>query len=410
MTKKLGKLDPATAPVGEYADNVVRLLHLHVSPHGSRAWRIRLREPGGRAKRHTLGYLPDMTQQEARDAALIAHKAIRHRADPKVAIEAREPRTVGEVITKYLASPMAARKKQVTAAYKRGMVQTLRVPTGGKDHFAAIRGKPIAEVRRRDIEILKETAPVEHLRKLRVFFSWAARLEYVEHSPFANVQLPQSGEDVRALITNNEAGIDWRELVAVLSGVEKFAQERPDCPWPSVYRLQLFTAMRPQEVTRLKWEDADLDAEHPTLYVDGKTGRRLIPLTRAAMRVLEQVQPDPAKRESWIFPADRSPAGHLTADPTVHKRIVKLAGTKRPWNRKHLRKTARTWFGAQRQDVLGRLALGHSLEGIDGNYDASDPMPLVRKGMNAFCDAVEAAMNPPTPRARKTVTPLRRVA
>jgi integrase len=394
MTKKLRKLDPATAPAGEHADNEVRFLRLLVSPVGSRTWRVRLRQPGERAKRITLGHWPELTHDAARTAALIARGAIRGSADPVARLDAREPKTVGQIIDKFLASPMAARKREVTEAYKRGMRQTLGVPTGGKDHFAGIRGKLIADVRRRDVEQLKESAPVEHLRKLRVAFAWAARHEYVEHSPFANVQIPQSGEDNRALIGTGEGGIDWRELIAVMRALDAFEQQRPDCAWPAAYRLQLFTATRPQEVTRLKWEDAELEGEYPVLTVDGKTGRRQLPLTPAAVRVLESVQPDAAKRKGWIFPADRSEAGHLTADPTVHKAIMKLAGLRKPWNRKHLRKTVRTFFGAQRQDVLGRLALGHSLQGMDAHYDGSDPLPMVRKGMTAFAAALAAQMDP----------------
>jgi integrase len=409
MTKKLRKLDAATAPVGEHADPEVRFLHLYVSPIGSRTWRVRLRSPGERAKRHTLGHWPEMTHEQARQAALISRAAIRRNADPQAVLASRQPRTIGEAIEEFIKSPMALRKAKVTDVYRKVMATNLRPPKKAKDHLAGLRSMEIATVRRRDIAALMDTAPLEILRKLRVFFSWAQRKEYVEHSPFSGIKLPQNGKDTRALIANNEGGIDWRELVAVLRGIEKFVEERPDNPWPHAYRLQLFTATRPEEVTRLRWEDADIESEYPTLWVDGKTGRRQLPLTRAAVKVLQQVQPDPDKRHGWIFPTDRTPGGHLTAAPEAHRRIVKLAGTKKRWNRKHLRKTVRTWFGAQRQDVLGRLALGHSLIGMDAHYDGSDPLPLVRKGMNAFCDAVEAAMNPPAP-ASKKVTPLRRAA
>jgi hypothetical protein len=66
----------------------------------------------------------------------------------------------------------------------------------------------------------------------------------------------------------------------------------------------------------------------------------------------------------------------------------------------------RTYFG-KRRPVLGRLALGHSTEGMDGHYDGSDPLPLVRAGMNEFAEALDAAMKPPTP---QNVTKLRRAA
>lgn len=402
-THKPRNLDPQTAPVGEHADSEVRFLHLYVSPVGSRAWRIRLREPGEKARRHTLGYFPELTQQAAREAALIARGAIRRKADPVATLSARIPRTVGQAIIEYLASPMALRGKEVSDVYREGMRRVLRVPVGegSTDYFAGIRNRTIADIRRNDIQRLKESAPVEHMRKLRVFFSWAERREYVEQSPAAAVQIPLSGKDPRALISNSEGGgVDWRELTAVLRGIEQFAKERPDSQWPAVYRLQLFTAMRPDEVVRLEWKDAEIDAEYPMLGVNGKTGRRAIPLTRAAVQVLREVQPDSAKREGWIFPCDRAAEGHLTNDGTAHRRIVKLAGTKRPWSRKHLRKTVRTWFGVRQQNAMGRLALGHSLQGMDAHYDGSNPDAAIRKAMNEFCDEIAAQMNPSPPQLR----------
>jgi len=396
--KRTKKIDPATAPAGEHADHEVRFLRLYVSPIGSRAWRIRLRTPGKRAKRHTLGYWPELSHEAAREAALISRGAIRRKADPAATLAAREPRTVDQAIEEYLASPMAARTRQISEPYQVGMRRTLRAPIrkDSVDHFAAIRNRPLAEIKRRDVELLKGRAPVEHIRKLRVFLSWCARMEYLEQSPAANVQIPSTRKDPRALISNSEdGGIDWRELIAVMRGLEAFAKEKPESLWPAVYRLQLFTAMRPEEVVRIKWEGAEIDAEYPTLAVDGKIKPRVLPLTRAAVRVLERIQPDPAKREGWIFPCERAKSGHLTVDGTSHRRIVKLAGTKRPWSRKLLRKTVRFWFGERQQIALGRLALGHSLQGMDAHYDSSDPTAAIRKAMNEFCDAIEAQTKPP---------------
>jgi integrase len=397
------KLDPATAKPGEHADDAVRLLRLFVSPTGTRSWRVRLRpRRGERARRLTLGYWPDVSQEAARSAALIAHSAFRENADPVAKLAAQQPRTVGEAIEEYLKSPMALRGQKVSDVYREGMERVLRVPVGedSTDYFAGIRNKPIAEVRRRDLEILKGTAPLEHMRKIRVFFSWAARMEHVEQSPAVAVRISLSGIDKRSLLHVREDGsLDWREVVGILRGLEKYAEERPDSIWPAVYKLGLFTAMRPQEVVRQKWEHVDLDSEFPKIEVDGKTGERVIPLARAAVAVLRDVQPDAAKREGWIFPCERSESGHLTIDGTAHRRIMKLSGVKK-WSRKHLRKVARTWFGARQQQALGRLALGHSLKGMDEHYDLSNPAAAIRKGMDEFCSEVLAQTNPPTPGLR----------
>jgi hypothetical protein len=125
MAKKMKTLDPMAASVGEHADREVRFLKLCISPTGARNWRVRLRQPGERAKRVTLGYLPAMSQEQAREAALIARGAIRNKADPAVALAARQPRTVGEAIKEFIASAMALRKAKVTDVYRKLMATNL---------------------------------------------------------------------------------------------------------------------------------------------------------------------------------------------------------------------------------------------------------------------------------------------
>jgi integrase len=84
--------------------------------------------------------------------------------------------------------------------------------------------------------------------------------------------------------------------------------------------------MRPDEIVRLRWEDAeDFEGDYPKIGVQGKIKRRVVPLSHAAVRVLREMQPDAEKRRGWIFPA-RSPQGHLTVDSDVHARIKTLAG------------------------------------------------------------------------------------
>ena len=76
------------------------------------------------------------------------------------------------------------------------------------------------------------------------------------------------------------------------------------------------------EIQTLRWENVDLEAGEPRLP-DSKTGARMVPLSRAAARLLESLPRDPDN--PWVI-VGRKPGAHLTDLQHPWRRIPARAG------------------------------------------------------------------------------------
>ena len=135
-----------------------------------------------------------------------------------------------------------------------------------------------------------------------------------------------------------------------------------------------------------------MSGDTPTARIDGKMGWRDVPLIPAAVRELAPLalENDLRPTESpWVFAVPTDPAYHLYRRLDVHRKVVAASGVP-GWQRKHLRKSVRTWFGRVKGDELGRWALGHGGAGIDGRYDQSDRVAKLRQAFEEFYRAIAA--------------------
>ena len=92
--------------------------------------------------------------------------------------------------------------------------------------------------------------------------------------------------------------------------------------WPAAVaaiRLLMLTGCRRGEIATLRWDDVDRGAAHLRLR-DSKTGARWIPLTPAALEVLDGVEPVPGN--PWVF-AGTKPGSHVFA---VDRILAPVAG------------------------------------------------------------------------------------
>ncbi len=71
-------------------------------------------------------------------------------------------------------------------------------------------------------------------------------------------------------------------------------------------RFHPLVAVRPGELERARWEDFDLEAKE-WKFKASKTGQdHVVPLSRQALAILEQVKPFSFGRSEWVFPNARS--------------------------------------------------------------------------------------------------------
>ena len=99
---------------------------------------------------------------------------------------------------------------------------------------------------------------------------------------------------------------EFRRLGQVLSEVEAEGSETLSAV--TAIRLLTLTGCRLGEIQTLRWKNVDLEAGELRLP-DGKTGARMVPLSRAAAGVLAVLPRDPDN--PWVI-AGRKPGAHLT--------------------------------------------------------------------------------------------------
>ena len=127
--------------------------------------------------------------------------------------------------------------------------------------------------------------------------------------------------------------------------------------------LLLVTGMRLSEALSARWEDVDWTRNLLRLP-DTKNGRpRLVPLSPAALGLLEQLRPH--QRNAWLFPGRGS--GHLTRPSRAFRRVLAQAGVEGLWLH-DLRRTFAT-LAAQRHPLPDvSRALGHSSVQVTERY------------------------------------------
>jgi integrase len=143
------------------------------------------------------------------------------------------------------------------------------------------------------------------LDNLSVLFQWAVKANYARQNPVREVAKPSDAAAIRQrILTPDEEKIYFAHAKGNLHDVG---------------RLILLQGMRPEEVTRIKKLDVDLDAG--VLYIrEGKT--------RAAKRVLQLTQESKAilgtrfaSDGPWIFPSNKKPGRPITKLNGPHDRI-----------------------------------------------------------------------------------------
>jgi integrase len=151
-------------------------------------------------------------------------------------------------------------------------------------------------------------------------FSWAIDQELMTHNPAQRIRLPRPAPIARCL-----SEIEARRLLSVLSEMELSRDIHPR--FSAAIRLLLFTGARKSEIMGLKWTEIDFDHRRLVLGPDrtktgGRVGERRIPLSSAAMGVLEQIP----QTSEWVFTAGRRMNGHARGLQKVWVTVRARAG------------------------------------------------------------------------------------
>ena len=179
-------------------------------------------------------------------------------------------------------------------------------------------------------------------------------------------------------------GERMRERILTSEEIELYLSKCPQ-PWHDVALIMLNTALRPDEVFRLRRENVNFEGRGAISITEGKSraARRTLPMTPEVRRVLTERSGLPGE---WLFPS-ASKVGHYNQGSAKiqHAKALKRSGVK-PFEPYILRHTALTFFGKFLDPfTLARVA-GHSAISMTSRYVHPDS-DSIQKGFDRVTDA-----------------------
>ena len=356
------KVRAITKP-GRHADGGT--LYLFVTLGGSKSWVQRLTIDGRRCDLG-LGGWPLTSLAEARDKAFENRKAARAGIDPLAAKRRPKVPTFREAAQKTFE---ANRPRWRNAKVEKNWMQQL-----GKYALPILGDLRVDRIGREDV--LRVLTPIwaakpetgrKVRQKIRAIMAWAQAHGYIEHNVAGDAiggalpTQPAVKEHLRAL--------PYREIADALATVDA---SRASLAAKLCLRLTILTAVRSGETRGATWAEINLDAREwriPASRMKAGVEHR-VPLSDAALAVLEQVRPLRDKSE-LIFPSPKTP-GKPLSDMTLTK-VLRDTGLAERATVHGFRSSFRDWCaetGKPRE--IAEAALAHTVRGVEGAYFRSD--------------------------------------
>jgi integrase len=151
-------------------------------------------------------------------------------------------------------------------------------------------------------------------------------------------------------------------------------------------RFACLTAARSLEVREARWGEVDLEEKTWTLAAERMKGKKehRVPLSAAAIAVLEELKPALADKDAFIFPGGRP--GNPLSDVALSKALHLAAGRKGVTVH-GLRSTFRDW-AAEQSDFprdAAEMALAHAIGSkVEAAYRRGDLFEKRREMMEAW--------------------------
>jgi integrase len=282
-------------------------LYLHVTPGGSKLWRMRY-EYGRKEKLLSLGPYPDVTLADARDQRDAAKRLLRDGRDPSVEkkLQLSRQQEAGANSFEAIARDWHARKLPTwTERHAKDVLDSLEgsvFPTLGPSPIADITPPMVLHVLRAiEARPAQETARRVRQRVSAVFV-YAIAMGIGENDPAAIVK----GAMAPMVKGRQPAITDLAEARQVLAAVEAI----PAHPTTKLAnRLLALTVVRPGELRAARWVEFEgLGGAEPLWRVPAERMKmkreHLVPLSRQAVAVLDAVRPLTG-RCPLVFPSAR---------------------------------------------------------------------------------------------------------
>ncbi len=325
---------------------------VRVHTTGRKLYIVQSRGPAG-LKRVTLGRVGTETVDARRREAAVVIDRIKRGEDPR---PAPEP-TVADLAERCLRNHVEVRCKPGTAKNYRLALQNHILPALGKKALGEVGPEDAAALH----HSLRETPSAANLAVwvLSRMFVLAEAWEMAPpgRNPCRHVRYYREASRERFLTPE-----EFRHLGAALKRLEAEDSMMPSAI--AALRLLMLTGCRSDEILSLKWDDVDRTSRVLRLR-DAKTGPRMVPLTRAAMKVLDGIER--AEGVPWVF-LGAKPKSRLACLSWHWRRIKQETGLHdvRVHDLRHSYASRALALG-ESLPTIGRL-LGHARVGTTAKY------------------------------------------
>lgn len=375
-------------------------LTLHPSTTKGRGkWVFRYVSPvTGKRRNAGLGIYPEISIAEAGNQARLMREQLARGLDP---LEIKKEEASKPAIPTV---EIAARQvhEQLLPGWRnpkhgKQWISTLEqyaFPIIGRQPINAITPAHIASVLQPIWLEIPETA-TRVKQRLHAVMAWAWAHGFCQANPVDVVDKLLPLQPSKAIRTQHQPAMDWRELPAFyqqhLANAERFDVSR------ALLSFVILTACRSGEARKMRWEELDLDAAIWTIPADRMKTQVVhrVPLSLQAMAVLDKVR---GLHGEWVFPSPRKQVPLTDMALTTLLRRVEAPSTTpgRLATAHGFRSTFRDWCSEQGYPRdLAERALAHLIQNkVEAAYHRTDLLDQRRPMMDAWAEFVSG--NSPT--------------
>lgn len=299
-------------------------MYLHVKANGGKWWRLKYRF-AGKEKLISLGTFPEISLADARERRDKARRLLLEGVDPsthrkQTKIEQRIQALQGSNTFEAVAVEWLDRihkKAVVPAHYKRNeaRIKQYLLPLLGKLPVTEVKPPLVLEALRR----IEKTGHVETAHRVRALcgqiFRYAISTSRTQHDPVAVLRgalQPVKEKHHPALLETKQVG----ELLRAIDGYGGYVLTR------GALQLAPLLFVRPGELRKAMWKEFDLERAEWN-YTPSKNGEPvLIPLSKQAVAVLEEMNAISGHDSKYVFPSVRSkkrPMSDNTLNAALHR-------------------------------------------------------------------------------------------
>ncbi len=364
-------------------------LYVHVSPTGSKLWRMFYRFDG-KVKTLSFGAYPVVTLKMARDLRDQSKALLARGIDPsahKKAVMQRE-RELTENTFENIAREWHAKFSERWEPKNSKKILTRME----KDIFPFIGFLPITEIKPKEllttVRRIEARGAVEYAHRTMQYcgkvFRYAIATDRAERDISADLRgaIPPPKTTHRATITDP---VKIGQLLRAIDSYEGYAIV--------TYAMKLapLTFVRPGELRNAEWSEFNLEREEwriPAARMKMKE-QHIVPLARQALEIITQLK-DVTGQGKYLFPSVRT-ADRPISDNTVNAALRRMGYAKDEMTGHGFRSMASTLLNEQgwNPDAIERQLAHAERNKVRAAYNFAEFLPERRKMMQAWADYLD---------------------